>query len=486
MMQINVRPRGFRRIFQGKFYLKSSIGKFPAASEVFKAMVDDFSKNIRKITWKEARPKLNDCEPELVKIIDKLVSTEDETPPLLSVLYSFGGIIYTDKIVHIPTGRGFQTLPITSRRIPSEFQELLDYSPLPLCFVGNKHGVEVYHETEGLMHSISVFNEGLNLGIWEFFDEPTPYSISAGARTLMLLPKIMDQSGHDALAKIGVQSPPPHNPFDQWHIFRELANYHKFATPWHSEIIFFTKKWADKIHNDPKWLPFKLFVLKRAWDHTRHNRYKFIFDDMWESFAKVLSLRKIKPVSYVLDAFKHLTYIAMENYSLTAYTPTVGEETLAPTKEILRIFLEEYDLENLAPTLMLPTHFSLRENQLPVYYSWQIPTHWNLVPRSRDSTSTKRDLDYLVWLDNAFRDALATGKLRIAIDKVYDVFEKVEFKFFHTDGDADGTIRPSSLMATEDNRLLYVPGNKAKYGKRDFAARSTFARGCIRISLKKQ
>jgi len=39
-------------------------------------------------------------------------------------------------------------------------------------------------------------------------------------------------------------------------------------------------------------------------------------------------------------------------------------------------------------------------------------------------------------------------------------------------------------MPLGDKNLVYLPGNSNQYGERKFADRSSFARSCIRISLK--
>lgn len=256
--------------------------------------MEQITKNITEVTWHEIRASFQQVEPALAVIIDELSPDKDFI--LLQVSYPFGSLILDKSIVHLPT-TGYNSVPLTNPEVPNKLKEMLGYSNFPLGCMVNKHGIEVYHTQEDRLHSIAFYDQGLNIGVYELFAPPTPFSISAGARTMMLLPKITDSVGHAALKNCGVTSPPPRSPFEQWHIFREIANYERFKTPWYSEVVYFTHKWADKINHDPAWLKLKYFILSRAWEHTEYNRSRWLYDEMWESYSEILSHWKIKPVS---------------------------------------------------------------------------------------------------------------------------------------------------------------------------------------------
>ena len=436
--------------------------------------------NIEEIGWLEARSHFHKSEPELAKIIDEL--SPDSTFTLFRVSYPFGSMILDKAIIHLPT-KGYQSIPISHPEIPSKIKEALSYSNLPLGCIVNEHGIEVFRELQNKLHLIAFFNIGLDLGIWEFFSPPTPFSISAGARSLMLLPKISDSTSHSALQKYGVSSQPPLLPYEQWQIFREMSVSDNFSTKWYCEVIFLTNRWAEKIKQDPAWLKFKHFLLDRVWKQTEHNRNRFLHDEMWESFFNILSARRIKPISYIVDLFKYLLYIAPGSKTGVAYKPADGQEVAGPVNEIIRIYLEEYKLKTYVPTLMLPTHFYDGLKQ-PVYYPLQIPTYWDTAPKSRDSVSAKRDLNYLIWLMDAFKRELINGNIQVTIPSVHHLFDRVNFDFFHSDGNVNERIKPSSAMPEMDKNLLYMPPSKHKYGERKFADRSSFARACVRISPK--
>lgn len=438
---------------------------------------------MKEVYWEEKRDSVAKFEPKLAAIIDGLSPTK--SLPLLEVPYAFGSVIFSQKIVHLPTNaNGFQTVPLYHYDIHSHIKELLDYSPFPLGFVNSRHGVEVYREQADRIHSITCFNEGLNLGIWETFEPPTLFTITAGARSIFLLPKITNSSSYKHLRAYGVKHLPPRSLLEQWYVIREIANSSRFANPWFCEVIYFTKNWFKAMNTDPAWLPLKHYILEKAWLHTHYNRNRFLYDDIEEIIACLLSRKKLKPASYIMDLFKYLIHIALGFDNVMAYRPANGEDFMGPIADILQVILEVYGLDKYAPTMMLPQRFLADKNKSPVYYSLQIPTYWDSAPKSRDSISVKKDLEHLYWLFAEFEQELRRGQVVVNIPDLQTLFDKVRLDFFHTDGELGGLIKPSLSMPETDKNFLYVPGKQECYGKREFASRSSFVRGCVKISAK--
>jgi hypothetical protein len=439
-----------------------------------------FISEIQEVNWSTVRSLVQKAEPELADVIDDL--SPDNTFTLLRVSYPFGSLILDKATLHLPASEN-KSFPLSHSEVPLKIKEALNYSNLPLGCIVNNHGIEVFRELKDKLHSIAFYSSGLDLGIWEFFSPPTPFSISAGARSLMMLPKISDSVAHNTLKRYNVHPHPPLSSYDQWYTFKDITASKCFSKPWHCDVVYFTSRWAEKIRNDPAWFKFKYFLLNRAWGQTEHNRNRFLYDEMWESFFNILSSRKIKPISYVVDLFTHLIYLAQGSRTVIAYRPANGEETAGPINELLRVYLEEYKLKTYAPTLMLPSRFT-DDLEKPIYYSLQLPTYWDSAPKSRDSVSVRKDLNYLIWLMDAFERELTKGNIHITIPSINQLFDKVRFEFFHSDGNIDDRVKPSSTMPQEDKNLLYLPGDKDKYGERKFADRSSFARACVRVSLK--
>lgn|GEM_PF-5694826 len=439
--------------------------------------------NIEEVSYCKIRNTLQFNVPDLVKILDEL--SPGRNLPLVKIAYPFGSMILDKAILHLPTVK-YKSIPLSHPDVPNKIKEALGYSNFPLGYIINKRGVEVYRETPEKLHSIAFFDSSdFSLGLWETFAPPTPFAISAGARSLMMLPKISDNAAHANLKSFGVNSSSPCSPFEQWQIFREITSHPNFPTSWNCEVVFFTKKWIDIMHS-PAGLKLKYFLLSKAWEQVEHNRNKFLYDEMWELFFKTLSHRKIKPISYVLDLLRHLFCLALGSKSTVAYKPTNGVDTAGPIDDILKIYLDVYKLKTYAPTLMLPCHFLADNSTDAVYFSIQIPTYWDSAPKSRDSISAKKDLEYLAWLFDAFQRELKHGNIHGCIPGVNELFDRVNFDFFHSDGSLNDHIQSSSTMPLSDKNLLYLPGGSKQYGERKFADRSSFARSCVRISLKQK
>jgi hypothetical protein len=448
----------------------------------------DLAHKIKEISWQEARASLIRDEPELVGIIDEL--SPGTAFNLIQVDYSFGDIIFNNKELHLPVKGSRDTFPLSHPSVPQKLKDYLGYSTLPLGFIANQNGVEIYLESKNNFHSIAFFTRGLHIGIWEFFEPPTSFTISAGARSMILLPKVADNRAHAALRYYNVTSPPPISPFDQWYIFREMANSPNFPTPWNCQVIYFPKIWIDKIKSDKQWISLRYYILQRAWEHTAYNRNRFLNDEMWESFFNILTARKIKPISYLKDFFRHLIHVALGSQSfaaqtMVAYKPTDGNTNTGPIDDFLKIYLESYNLQYI-PTLMVPCHFLADNSTNPVYYSLQILTYWNSAPRSRDSISVKKDLDYLIWLYDTFKRELINGRIHTNIAGIDILFDHVDFAFFHSDVKTgrNERILPASLLPQYDPNFLYMPGNSQQYKQKKFADHCSFAHGCIKIALK--
>jgi len=127
--------------------------------------------------------------------------------PILKVTYPFGTKIFEKGVFYLPT-TDKQAIAITDSSIPTRIQQQLAYSSLPMGII-LEHGTEVYSKSEDRVFSLVYFAHGFNLGIWEFFDTASPFSVSAGARSLFMLPKITNASGHRRLSKYDVGFPAP-------------------------------------------------------------------------------------------------------------------------------------------------------------------------------------------------------------------------------------------------------------------------------------
>lgn len=429
---------------------------------------------IQEITWQEARQE-SGIEPEFKKIVDEISPHNDFT--LFKVRYPFGQNIFKDNVFYLPNDKGI-SIPIIDSSIANNIRAQLSYNILPLGMI-IKNGVEVFREIEDKVFCVAFYSNGLDIGIWEHFNWSTPYTVSAGARSLYMLPSISDISSHKRLKKeFGIIVPPPKRLYDHWRVFTELASSPNFSVKWFCEVLFLTDKWLEKIKNDIAWIKLDRYLWQKGWQHSGYGRRKAILDIAWEEISRSISNKYIKADPHAIDTLKHLIFIGTG--TVPASAPAIGRNEAGPLKEIQIIYETIYGLENIA-TIMQPSSLVLG-NSKPVYYSMSLRTLLETAPKARKTATVIDNMRELQELLNHFIDHGYWSKLRIAAEPLHKIINNLNFSSFHGEMYAYGiTIRPSTEMPEQDSDLLYDPYNK---GKRVFASNSSFLKGCVRISLK--
>ncbi len=431
---------------------------------------------ITELTWEDCKDEIMQSCPQFAEIVEEISPNNDL--PLIKVKYPFGAEIVKNGIGALPTQRG-EILPITDTRLPEKMRKQLGYSLVPLGLVTKNH-VEVYKELSNTIFSISFWGQGLQLGVWEYFDWTTPYSVSAGARSLYLLPKVTLSGGHKRLKRdYHVTLPPPKLMKDHWPIFKQIVNSPAFTEEWDCEIIYLTDKWLEKLESNGPWLRLRNYLLERGWLHSEYARKKSIFDVIWQLFAKSLSERGLKPNPYVLDTLKHLAFIGTG--VLPASRPANGSGSAGPIDGIQQVYLDCYGLKDYIPTIMEPANLSLLEKN-SVYYSLQSPSMLESIPQLRNLSSIIDNMRELKELTDHFLGEAFDENLRVGQTKVINIIQKLSFEFFHEATYAYGAdIRPTYEMPEGDSNLLYLP--PGSYGQRKFPETSAFLRGCVRVSM---
>ncbi len=435
-----------------------------------------------EITWDQARTKVAQVKPELAAIIDEFNPGKNHT--FIKAWYPFGVNIRDKGRFHLPTEEG-NLATIDEFQTSADIRDKLGYSPSPLGLILDK-AVEIYVETpEGRTIPFKLFGPGVTFGVWEVMPSPSirlrrswNWSISSGARTLFMLPKISDASNHLKLQrKYNVRSYLPHNIFEHEKIFAEISNHRAQESQWHSEILFFTKQWIEPQSNNMGWIKLKEYWAQEAWRQITYWSNKMIIDFNWEAYIAELTKRKIKLKPYLLDTVKHLILIGTG--TIPAFKPTDDSQLVAPTLVIQQAYTEDYGLKTYAPVIMQPD-FLLPEKNKYVYYSLHAPTLPEKPPAFENFSSVIKILRELKLLMDIYIE-LSQKYPKLEFSPGYDFLEWVEYDYFHTEIDPFGVIKTTPLMFKEDPSLGQCP---EKFGKRLFPERAPFFRGCVRVSLK--
>ncbi|MDO8954667.1 MAG: hypothetical protein Q7V63_07450 [Gammaproteobacteria bacterium] len=429
---------------------------------------------IQELTWSDIREEAGLASPLLREIIDEI--DPDASFKLYKAKYPFGAKILDNKEFYLPTNKG--SMPLSNKSIPEGLSKDLNYLLCPLGIITDK-SIEIYADNEEKIFSLSLSNPaaGLELGIWEYFGWSTPYTVSSGARSLYMVPRISKAESHNKLRKYyDIKLLAPKCLYDHWAIFREIADSSRFEDKWHCSIIFLGRKWHQKlVSKDKKWIRLLNLILTKGWEHSGIGRNKVIMDSAWEIIAQTLTRKGMKPNPYVIDTLKHLIFVALGNIS--GFAPAINDDA-GPVSGIQKAYTEIYGLKEYIPTIMQPKSFDLKSGK-SVYYSLQTPTLLSSAPKTRNVTSNIEDIRELKEIMTYFLHQDFSG-IWINGQAFNDVIKQVHFNCFHTDTFAQGSgIRPTSEMPNNDQSLLH---SSIKDEKRSFADNGSFLRGCIRIS----
>ncbi len=412
---------------------------------------------LQELDWKDVRQSVEQVNPVLAKIINHI--NPNHHHKLIKATYSFGDLIIKE---------GRLCLPIENDKLRAQ----LNYSAIPLSLLLNK-SAEAFIENDGVPLPLNILKPGGFFGTFEainfMMNKPSRYlwNVSAGARSIFLLPKISNFSGIKRLRShynIGhnVQLTSLSN---HWDLFRKITLKPHFAEPWKSEVLFFPRQWFTNI-KDITWYQFYQLIWEQTWQQAQYAMSDFNFRNDWQTCLKMIDARRLKPSPYIMDTIKHLLIIMMGFAPF--FSPAEDLELDLPLMELQRAFTDIYLLEQYVPTIMSPDIFSVWPLSSIGYYSLAFPTLMSGA--------------YPVKLLNSFMPDLKMIKL--IMDHLSENSQKssplhnVFLQYFHALRDKFQDVRLSSEIPFQD---LAFASDQKKFPDRIFCATSAFWRGCISI-----
>ncbi len=444
----------------------------------------ELSDYLKIVNWSDVDTEVKHALPHLHEIITKLSPGKELR--LVRAKYPFGTKIFHKGTLYLPNGSN-SSVPFGHRTLPPEITDLLNYSCLPLGINLDKC-IEGYKDLGTTIHPFVVLEPELTIGTWEYLagqhvanksDATTSnISLSAGARSIFMLPKITDSTSHKRLKKsFAIKSYTPKSYMDHSDIFSELINGKNSKNNWFCDVIYFTQDWHNHLFSDTHWSTFNSYIIQRSWIQSKAGRLTPLMDSIWfEFFQTVISSgRKIN--IYLLDTVQKIFYIALG--VLPAMKPNTSDHRFAPIENIQQIYIDDYKLKKYYPTVMTPSLFDIRsENPSPVYYSLQCPTV--ISGAFYNPYSVMDDLVELKELIRIFCRVLE--KIDLVIDgiPVSELCTLIKAEFFHTETYSAQGIMPSNTMAEGDPALIQFNGQTIP--DRQFSDKNHFVKGCVRIS----
>lgn len=421
------------------------------------------TEKIKELHWKDARSHVKKVNEKLAKLIDQFGPNDRYS--FIKAQYAYGSSILKKGVLQLPSKEG--NIPFNHASIPCKIQKKLNYSSVPVGLILTR-SVEVFFETEERCMPSKFLETGSMFGLWESFDKTCPafiqnvWNLSAGARTLFLLPSISDAIYHGRLKrKHGIQMYPPKNLLEHYKVFKELSNAAQLDSPWECEILFFIDKWLEDHEKNLACNRLHKLWLMEAWQQSYNCRNKMSYDVAWEEFSREIYRRNYKPRAHIINIIKHLLAIGEGVYP--GFSPVELGESAAPTSMIMRAYAHDYLLK-YHPFIMKPHH--LRKKGECVYYSLSLPTQLEYTPQAKNSPSIIANLREIKSL------------MDILLGHIQD--KKVSYEYFHAEHDQFGEIKRASEIPFGDPTFQSILN---QHENALFCDNSTFWQGCIRIKL---
>jgi hypothetical protein len=432
-----------------------------------------------KVSWNEVRDQVRKINPELCKIIDG-IDTKDKYP-LYKVRYPFGSNIIDSGIFHYPSDDG-NLAPLLSNQVPSHIRTQLGYNGggIPMGLILNR-SVELFLQTEERVIPFSVKQPGDLCSLWAALNQtrsyvwPHVWNMTAGARSLFVLPKITDNIRYKKLCRArGIRMAIPRTLNMHWSLLSKMSQHSDYSKPWFTEILFFSENWL-KNRPDEGWLKFHHYLHQEGWSKTEYWRNKIVYDHIWDIFVRDLTKQDLKASSYVIEMVKHVIMVGLG--IVPGFCPAINDNE-APFEKFQEDLIDIYGLKNFSPAIMVPHHYSAEEKR-PVYWSLHTQSHFETTIKAKTFTSTLSILKEISDLIDQFKQSILKHTNKLAVDSpLEELIKRTQLDFFHSEIDEDGQIRQSLEMPKEDKNLIQ---NIKKFGKRTFSDVSPFVRGCIRF-----
>lgn len=431
---------------------------------------------VTELKWNEAQKYAKQGCSELYDILCQIDPGPDLT--FIRATYPFGTIIMHDDELYLPTD-DYLSEPLSSENIPTNLKDKLGYRSIPFGIIV-KNQVEVFREFNNRIFSVelSAPNKGLEIGVFEYFGLTPCYTVTSGARSLLMVPKISESRSHSRLIKhYNVNCIAPNTILKGWQVFKALYTSPKFETKWESEILYLSRSWDDmlKKHGTQEpWSKLKDYLFKKGFEHSQLGRNRLVLDVLWQQVSADMKEEGYKTDPYVIDTMKHLIYLFIGGTS--GYRPAT-DDYAGPIREIQQAYLDIYGLTQV-PTIMRPYRYSVEDN-IPIYYSLQTPSMISSTPTSRKTSALVDEMRELIDVKNIL--GKSHGNVRLNGYQLEKLIKSIKLQFYHGDRYSHGRhIRPTSELIETDSD--FTPQHFASYGLEPISEGSSFVRGCIRLS----
>jgi hypothetical protein len=278
-------------------------------------MTEQNKAHLETIPWKQARSYVKSIRPDLAKIIDELDPGNEYQ--LVRCVYPFGSKVLSNGKLMLPCGVGRENIPIDSPDIDPKLQEAIGYNlnsnPVSLV-VKNSFEIYIPLDDKSVLPLARPMGPGTLFGAYRVLNPGHSYQpiftwdMTAGARSMFMLPKITEIKKYQRLKKhFNLTVERPTTLMSHWKIFKELAAHESFTHSWSAEIIFFTKKWFEKL-DDPQWIYFDNYFRRLVGTGSELSRNQTVWQLI---FSLMLKGYEGRPSAYICDTVKNLMHMGV-------------------------------------------------------------------------------------------------------------------------------------------------------------------------------
>ena len=432
-------------------------------------------KRVRVLTWPDIREAISQVNQDFAEHVDALNPGKDFQ--LLCARYYYGEPILENGVLQIPSKHGLK--PLSESGLDAKLIDSLSYSHIPMGLALN-NSVELFLDTESNPLPFSLISAGKIFALWTVLDTQASahdgpiWNMTAGARSLFLLPKISNVHKFRRLAKeFNLSSSAPKEHADHFYIFKELSNRVPLEKRWYTDIVFFTHDWLAANTTASKL--FSLYLHERVFHSTAHLRNDIVFKHVLSCAIRDAFQ---KPSPFVVDTIEHL--IAIGNGFYPGFN-FVDQEYAGPLEMLEDTFSELYDMP-YAPTFMCPTYFN-QQTKKTCYYSLQKPTLVSFSPKSNQSHTGLDTLKELQHIMAKIKPRIANNTRLPRGGPILNWANTTVYDYYHANmpleqNSADHMIRSTAHLLEHDASLKKM---MSYYPDKEFCYSGSFLRGCIKI-----
>ncbi len=439
--------------------------------------------------WKDIADDLYLKNPLLVETLDQLSGVRHFSCVLAS--YPFGAKVTDKGQFHLYQSGHEQAFE--SKNISPDVKKLLDYDwqsmPFGVVLEGSFESHSQYGNT---VAPYRLKNPGKTFSLLTVFDNPhliaNLWTEVAGCRSMLMLPKITQQSSLDALENsygVKISSEDSKEFSKQWEIFRSLSQSKNFESPWMAQTLFFSKEFLLELKKNTT---VREYLLHQLWRESSFPLNLRSHEFLWSMYLTQLHETSALAPSIlqnplIIETAKHLIKIALK--AMPGYVPAVNNIS-GPIGQLMKIFIQDYKIRFRLPTLMIIDHY---DGISPIYYTLahHIFVHAHPSPKNYNR-ETVTDLMCIREVLLGFIDFVAQNGSGHDLSNTLlaESLKQVEFDFYHPKG-KQGIESNIEQLCQEDPRFQWVPEDLILSKTErllESASGSNFFNGCIRIRPK--